>query len=148
MEATPASRPALPTPASLVEAARTANARGEPLVVMVTLRGCAFCDVVREHYLLPMQRRGEIVAVQIDMGDRQTPIRDWQDQGRTGAALARAWRVGVAPTLLFLDARGQELAPRLEGVGVVDFYGPYLEERLAQARERLRAAGRATPTGR
>ncbi|TSE30676.1 thioredoxin fold domain-containing protein [Tepidimonas charontis] len=136
-----AARPAatLPVPASLPEYARAATARGEPLVVMVTLAGCAFCEVVRGHYLEPMLQRGEVVAVQLDMRDRRTPVQDWQGRPSTGYELARAWRVRVAPTLLFLDERGRELAERLEGMGVADFYGPYLEQRLAQARAQLRS---------
>jgi thioredoxin-related protein len=127
----------LPVPASLPDAARDATARGEPLVVMVTLKGCAFCDVVRRSHLLPMLRRGEVAAVQVDMLDRQTPIVGFDQRPTTGQALARQWRIGVAPTLLFVDAQGRELAERMEGMGLADFYGPYLDERLRQARQRL-----------
>ncbi|MDM7457263.1 MAG: hypothetical protein P3W97_008460 [Tepidimonas sp.] len=130
--------PALPVPESLQAAARAAAARQEPLVVMVTLAGCAFCDVVRNHYLGPMLQRGEIHAVQIDMLDRRTPLLDLQGRTTTGYDQARAWRVRVAPTVLFVDERGRELAERLEGLGVADFYGPYLEARLSSARAQLR----------
>ena len=34
-------------------------------------------------------------------------------------------------------AMGRELAERLEGIGVADFYGPYLDERLRTARAQL-----------
>lgn len=139
---TPVSAPprppaALPVPASLQTAAQAARAQGEPLVVMVTLAGCAFCEVVRNHYLGPMLRRGEVQAVQIDMLDRRTPLLDLQGRPTSGYEQARAWRVRVAPTVLFLDERGRELAERLEGIGVADFYGPYLDERLQTARAQL-----------
>ena len=127
----------LPVPASLPQAAAAARARGEPLVVMVTLRGCAFCDVVRRHHLLPMLRRGEVHAVQIDMLDRATRLEAFDGRRLTGQEQARAWRITVAPTLLFFDERGRELAERMEGMGLADFYGPYLEERLRLARQRL-----------
>ncbi|OBS31742.1 hypothetical protein A9O67_12245 [Tepidimonas fonticaldi] len=141
---TPAAAPArppaaLPVPASLQTAAQAAVAQKEPLVVMVTLAGCAFCEVVRNHYLGPMLQRGEIHAVQIDMLDRRTPLLDLQGRSTTGYDQARAWRVRVAPTVLFLDERGRELAERLEGIGVADFYGPYLDERLRTARTQLGA---------
>lgn len=139
---TPAAAPArppapLPVPASLQAVAQAAVAQKEPLVVMVTLAGCAFCEVVRNHYLGPMLQRGEIHAVQIDMLDRRTPLLDLQGRSTTGYEQARAWRVRVAPTVLFLDERGRELAERLEGIGVADFYGPYLDERLRTARAQL-----------
>ena len=44
----------------------------------------------------------------------------------------------VAPTLLFLGPKGEELAERLVGGSIPDFYGAYLEQRLEQARVRLR----------
>ena len=53
----------LPTPRSLRAAAQTAAARGEPLVVMTSLAGCVYCDLVRNSHLVPMLRRGEVVAV-------------------------------------------------------------------------------------
>ncbi|WP_334154866.1 thioredoxin family protein, partial [Tepidimonas sp.] len=127
----------LPVPASLQTVAQAAVAQKEPLVVMVTLAGCAFCEVVRNHYLGPMLRRGEIHAVQIDMLDRRAPLLDLQGRSTTGYDQARAWRVRVAPTVLFLDEHGRELAERLEGIGVADFYGPYLDERLRTARAQL-----------
>lgn len=135
-------RHTLPVPSSLSAAAQAARARGEPLVVMVTLAGCAFCDVVRQHHLGPMLQRGEVVAVQVDMLDRRTPLVDFQGRSTTGYELARAWRVRMAPTVLFVDERGRELAERLEGMGLADFYGPYLEERLRTARAALARAAR------
>ena len=41
-------------------------------------------------------------------------------------------------TVLFLGAKGEDLAERLVGVAVPDFYGEYLDARLQQARARLR----------
>ena len=45
---------ALPTPDSLQAAALQARQQGQPLVVMTTLEGCPYCNLVRNHYLLPM----------------------------------------------------------------------------------------------
>lgn len=129
---------ALPTPASLRGAAQTAVARGEPLVVMTTLAGCPYCDLVRNHHLLPMQRQGLVHAVQIDIRDRSSTLQDFNGSLTTPADQARAWKARFAPTVLFLGLQGQELAERLVGVAVPDFYGDYLDERLRQARGRLR----------
>jgi hypothetical protein len=83
---------ALPIALSLPEAAQTAVLRQLPLVVMTTLKGCPYCDVVRGHYLLPMHRSGQIQAVQMDMADRVTAIRGVRrpghHTGRPGESLA------------------------------------------------------------
>jgi thioredoxin-related protein len=135
MSTTSALPPVLPVPSSLRAAAQAANALREPLVVMVTLKGCAFCDVVRNNYLLPLHRRGEVQAVQIDMLDRTNPLQNLQGTTTTPYEQARQWKVKMAPTLLFINPQGQELAERLEGVGVADFYGAYLDQRLQTARQ-------------
>lgn len=128
---------ALPTPASLRGAAQAAAARGEPLVVMTTLPGCPYCDLVRNHYLLPMRKAGQVQAVQLDIRDRSGQLQGFQGESTTPANQAKAWRARFAPTVLFFGPEGKELAERLEGVAVPDFYGEYLEARLTEARRKL-----------
>lgn len=124
-------------PASLRAAAQAAVRQGHPLVVMTTLRGCPFCDVVRDQFLQPALSEGRLFAVQVDIRDRQTPLQDFQGNTRTGADLAREWKARFAPTVLFMDTQGRELAERLVGIAVVDFYGDYLWENIAQAKRTL-----------
>jgi hypothetical protein len=133
----PPSTTALPSPASLRGAAQAAAARGEPLVVMTTLVGCPYCDLVRNHYLLPMRKAGQVQAVQIDIRDRTGNLQGFNGETTTPANQARDWKARFAPTVLFLGPDGQELAERLVGVAVPDFYGHYLDTRLAEARRKL-----------
>ena len=49
--------------------------------------------------------------------------------------------VRLAPTVLFLGPEG-EVAERLIGYGSPDFFGAYLDQRLAQARAALKSAAR------
>lgn len=128
---------ALPSPASLRGAAQAAAARGEPLVVMTTLSGCPYCDLVRNHHLLPMRREGRVQAVQIDIRDRSSNLQGFRGENTTPAEQARQWNARFAPTVLFLGPDGQELAERLVGVAVADFYGDYLDARLKEARSKL-----------
>lgn len=104
---------------------------GKPLVVMVSLHGCPYCRQVRRSHLAPLLAAGQPV-VQVDM-DSDAPLRDAVGAATTHGALARAWGVRLAPTLLFLGRGGREAAPRLEGAGLPDFYAAYLDERLRQA---------------
>lgn len=109
---------------------------GQPLVVMVSLEGCPFCKIVRENYLGPMRERGELTVVQVDMRSKQQ-ITDLRGNSMTHDELVRAWGVKVAPTLLFFGRSGTEVAERLVGGSIPDFYGAYLEERLVTARSSL-----------
>lgn len=135
---------ALPVPASLPDAARAAVARGEPLVLLVSLPACPYCELVRRNYLLPMRADG-LAAWQVSISDKIQPVRDFNGQASSGAALAAQWKVGVTPTVLFFDGKGVEIATRLEGIAVPDFYGAYLDDALVTARKRLKALN--APTG-
>lgn len=128
----------LPTPTSLRGAALAAAARGEPLVVMTTLKGCVYCELVRNNYLAPMRRDGELVAVQIDVLDRQSSLQGFAGDTTTPADQARAWKARFTPTVMFFGPDGKELAERLVGVAVPDFYGEYLQARLLEARSKLK----------
>lgn len=120
--------------------------RGEVTVVLFSLQGCGLCEAVRREQLQPLARARlpGYRSVDLDLADarafadaRRHPERDASSQ-----ALARRLDVRVAPTLVFLGPAGEELAERLVGYGSRDFYGAYLEARIAQARERLAAPKR------
>lgn len=128
---------ALPTTDSLPAAARAAAAQGQPLVVMTTLKGCPFCDVVRNNYLGPMLRQGQVVAIQLDMSDRTSALTGFDGKPTTPAAQVTAWKARLAPTVLFLGPDGRELAERLRGVAVQDMFGAYLDMRLRESRKLL-----------
>lgn len=128
----------LPTPDSLADELAQALKIGQPLVVMVSLAGCPFCRVARDSYLDPLRRQDGVPVVQIDMRSA-APVRDFKRASVTHDQLVRAWKVKVAPTVLFFGPGGKELAERLEGGYIADFYGAYLDQRLQQARAALKA---------
>lgn len=129
---------ALPRPSSLAEAARRAARRGQPLVLLVSLPGCPYCEGVRRSHLLPLQRELGDGVFQIDLGGERTLV-DFDGTTRSHAAVAHAWKAKLAPTVLFFDARGREIAERMIGAGLPDFYGAYLDQRLQAARAELGA---------
>ena len=133
---------ALPVPASLPAAAFIAAAKKEPLVLLISLPGCPFCELVRRNYLLPAQRDGSLHAWQLNISDRTTPLTGFDGKVTTAAAQVAAWKAGFTPTVLFLGPAGQELAERLVGLASVDFYGAYLDERLTEARRAAVASSR------
>lgn len=128
---------ALPVPTSLPQAARRAQAKGEPLVVLISLPGCVYCELVRRNYLLPTRHNSELQAWQLDVTDKTTLLIGFDGQPTSAALQAKAWKASFTPTVLFLGGQGAEVAERLVGIAVPDFYGAYLEQRLATARKAL-----------
>jgi len=124
----------LPAPVALDHALARALEKGNPLIVMVSLEGCPFCRVARDSYLAPLHREGSVAVYQIDMRSAQA-VRDFSGSTRSHEDMVRAWRVTIAPTVLFFGAQGKEIVARLEGGYIPDFYGAYLDQRLEQAQK-------------
>jgi thioredoxin-related protein len=123
----------LPAAQSLPDELARALAQKSPLVVMVSLEGCPHCRVARQSHLLPMWRDW-LPIVQVDMRSERA-LTDFQGRVRSHDDMVRQWRVSIAPTLLFFGPAGREVADRMEGGYLPDFYRAYLEQRLAQARQ-------------
>lgn len=122
------------------QAAMAARA-GQPLVVMTSLPGCPYCDLVRDHHLGPMSAAGDLMAVQLNITDGVARIDDFDGVARTAKAISKRWDARFAPTVLFFDAQGSEVAERIVGVAVPDFFGAYLEQRLDTAKASLARQG-------
>jgi hypothetical protein len=122
----------LPTAKALDEDLARALQQSKPLVVMVSLPGCPFCKMVRESYLPSAVLEHGLTVLQVDML-QPTPVADLHGRSTTHGQLVRDWGIKVAPTLLFFGKQGAEVAPRLVGAALPDFYGAYLQERIDKA---------------
>ncbi|TFY98204.1 hypothetical protein [Ramlibacter humi] len=122
----------LPTPTSLADELQQALGKGRPLVVMASLEGCPFCRVVRDSHLAPLRAQTGQPIVQVDMGSRAA-VADFQGKASTHEQLLREWRIKLAPVVMFFGRGGREVAERLVGASIPDFYGAYLEQRLQAA---------------
>jgi hypothetical protein len=129
----PALAASLPAPTSLPDALAAALKKGSPLVVMVSLAGCPFCVIARDNYLAPLQGQSGLSIVQLDMRNREL-VKDFSGASQTQDQIIRSWGIKVAPTVLFLGRGGVEVAERMVGGYIPDFYGAYLDDRLRTAR--------------
>jgi thioredoxin-related protein len=127
----------LPTPPDMRISASAAQRSSEPLVILLSLPGCPWCELLRRNYLAPMRSEG-LHAFQWNVQDRQQRIMGFQGEASTGWQLAQSYRYQTTPTVLFLNAQGEEIAPRIEGVASADFLGAMLDERLSAARQHLK----------
>jgi len=140
-----ASAAELPKPTSLREELRTANSMGEPLIVMVSLIGCPFCKLVRDSYLEPLYRKNHMHIFQMDM-QSDAKLLDFDGKVVSQGELIRIWDIRKAPTVLFFGPNGTQVAERLVGIGLEDFYGAYLDRRIDSARLSVRESLRTPHT--
>lgn len=127
---------ALPTAVSLPDELLVALKARNPLVVLVSLDGCAYCKIARDNYLAPLREREGLPVVQVDMHSKQL-LKDFRGGTMSHDEWIRIHGVKVAPTLLFFGRDGEEVAERMTGGYIADFYGGYLDARLSQARRLL-----------
>ena len=140
-------------PASHDALLRDAVRDGTVIVALFSLPGCPYCEAVRREQLRHLARgqsAQRLRVVEYELGDR-TPFADAAARAhgpgnaadavapRSPAALAASLDIRVAPTVAFIGPDGKEVAERLVGYSSPDFYGAYLEQRIAQARSRIGA---------
>ncbi len=131
----------LPALSHWLEVASAAQKAEVPIVVMVSLEGCGFCKVLRQSHLQPLhaleKSTPRAVVRQIEINGTQTLI---AANGVTISHAKFAQNLGarVAPTVYFLNARGEQIAPPLEGGLLPDFYSAYLDDALEVATKKLR----------
>lgn len=126
----------LPAAHDLRASAAKAAGRGQPLVLMFSLPGCTYCEQLRHSTYGWMVRDGVDVE-QVEMLASYHLV-GFDGRPTDGQALAAHYRVGLAPTVLFLGPGGRELGERLVGAGEPDFYQAYVDRSMAQARAHLR----------
>lgn len=135
----------LERPPSLEPLLEMAARQGQPIVVMFSTVGCAWCNRLRNEQLRGLAAEAparSIQVVEFDLkDDRAFEVGERRIGGslagvRSPRALAVQLDVRFAPTVVFLGPDG-EIAERIVGYGSPDFYWAYLEQRIRQARARI-----------
>ncbi len=147
-------------PDSLTALVRRAETERRPIVALFSQKGCPYCEAIRREqlgYLAREQEQRGVIVAEFDIADAQAfapgargsqpasgPARPAASSktvwlaATSPEALARAFDVRLAPTVIFLGPRG-ELAERLIGYASRDFYGAYLDDRIELARAAISA---------
>ncbi len=132
----------LPLAKDLQADGRDARSRKAPVVILFSLPGCPYCEIVRRSHLLPMLRdpkAAPVIIRQVDIDSDQAVV-GFDGKATTHAAIARAHDVRSVPVVAFWDGDGRPLADPLKGMLLPDFYSAYLDSAIESARARL--AGR------
>ncbi|KPK39643.1 MAG: hypothetical protein AMJ69_05095 [Gammaproteobacteria bacterium SG8_47] len=131
--------------------AQLADGRKIPLLLLFASESCPYCVQVEEEFIKPMIISGHytdkvlIRHVMVDSYERVTAF-----DGATISIdqLARRYGVSLVPTVVIVDARGEQLVPRLVGITTRDFYGGELDDAIDASLAKLRrgvAASLSTP---
>lgn len=125
----------LPAATNLSQDAVASARQGMPLIVLVSLTGCQFCEKIRRQHLAPLLASG--VRVQQVYLDSDIALTDFGGKTSTQRRFAQALAVKAAPTVFFFDAQGAQLAEPIVGTLIDDFYSAYLDQAIATAKKTL-----------
>jgi thioredoxin-related protein len=125
---------------SVIRNAREARGGLVP-AVMVGSAHCPWCELILKEQLAPRmvgQQTPRLVVLDFDLVDRKPVeglnlIKPPSARSLSPAEWAKAHRYALAPTVVFIDQRGQPITEPLIGYASRDFYGAYLEDRILQA---------------
>lgn len=115
-----------------------ADAHNKAVVLVFVARDCPFCTALEEQILGPMKASGDYTSqavVRMVEYDRPT-VRVQAPQGGhlIYQDLIERFDIVVTPTVVFLDAQGNQVGEALIGFNGPDFYWAFLDQRIAAAR--------------
>lgn len=125
---------------SVIRSAQQARGGLVP-AVMVGSAHCPWCELILKEQLVPRmvgQQTPQLVVLDFDLADRKPVeglnlIKPPSARSLSPAEWAKAHRYALAPTVVFVDQKGQPITEPLIGYASRDFYGAYLEDRILQA---------------
>ena len=130
----------LPAVTDMQQLGQEAAAKNLPILILFSMRGCPYCDFIRDDYLVPMlddpAYMNKVIIREI-YTDSFNNIRDFNGNSIEAMELAQQYQATLAPTLVFIDGKGQQLVEKMVGVTTPDFYGAYLDRAINQSYQRL-----------
>jgi thioredoxin-related protein len=107
-----------------------------PLLVEFSSPGCSYCELLEKEILEPMLKSSEysnrVVIRKLEVSDYNKVV-NFTGQTLTSVDWAMSINVDLYPTLVFFNAEGKEISPRLVGITVLDFVPEEIDKRLMQA---------------
>jgi len=114
-----------------------------PVLLLFSAEDCGYCDAVRDNYLLPMIKTGDysskILFRQIHI-DEYHYLRNEKGELISAEAVALKYDIEVTPSILFINAQGNELSERIIGINSVDYFDELLSTHISQANRAMAEA--------
>ena len=117
-------------------------ARSQGLVILIEFSNddCEYCLLLENEFLLPMLKNREyeekVIIRSLPLGGGHR-FKGFQGELVSASQFASKYQVMVTPTMVFLDANGNELSEKLVGIWSLDFFGGYIDERIDTARQKM-----------
>jgi len=130
----------IPVVTDLSQDASLARSQGLVILIEFSNDDCEYCLLLENEFLIPMSKnqayREKVVIRSLPLnGGHQ--FKGFQGELVSASQFASKYQVMVTPTMVFLDANGNELSEKLVGIWSIDFFGSYIDERIDTARQKV-----------
>jgi thioredoxin-related protein len=140
MAATAQAAAALPGAGDLAADGAVAKDKHLPILLFFNRIGCPYCERALREYLTPMQRdpayADRVIFRQVET-NKSNRLVDFGGRATTHREFASRYKIRLTPTIWFVDGDGNALAEPIVGLPTIDFYGAYLDQRIADSLAKL-----------
>ena len=112
-----------------------------PLLLMFSMQGCTYCEIVEEDFLRPMLISGDYadkVIIRMLMTDSFNQVKDFNGEQIEVGDLADRYNASLTPTVVFVNSQGSVIAETLVGLTTPDFYGGDLDDQIDLALQKIK----------
>lgn len=128
--------------------AQEARTKRLPILVLLSASDCDNCRIVKEDFLAPMLKSGEYadqVIIRVIETDSGESLRNFNGELQGNEVFANHYSPELTPTVVLLDAGGNQIAPAISGMSTVELYGGFLDEAIAASLTTIRQPLRTQP---
>ena len=112
-----------------------------PILLFFNRAGCVYCERALREYLTPMHGdpayAGRVLFRQVEI-DKPLRLVDFGGRVTTHREFAARYKIRLTPTIWFVDGEGTALAEPIVGLPTIDFFGAYIDQRIADSLAKLR----------
>ncbi len=115
---------------------------GRIVILSFSTEWCEYCEALDQQVLEPMILGGDFAGralLRKIVVDDISSIRDFDGQVKSVVDFALERKVSLYPTLLFVDASGDELTQRIVGITVLEFAADNISKAMRQALRKQRS---------
>lgn len=131
----------LPLAVDLQKTAQTAQKQNVPVIIFFTATWCNYCKKLEENILTPLLENtpiGEYAQFQQVLLDKEYwMMKDFSGHDVEMKTYGPKLGVKVAPTTMFFDSQGNQIAEPIIGLTLEEHYPGNLEKRMNQALKAL-----------
>ncbi len=131
----------LPLIVDMQKTPKVAKAHKVPIVLFVTASWCHYCHKLKENIIEPLITQTNIESYaefrEVILDKKNWHLKDFQGHLTDMKTFAKTLNAGFTPTTLFLDPNGNEIAERIVGLTLEEYYPYYLEEGINLSLKKL-----------